>query len=474
MTPRLLVVLIASLILTGLAGCFSSKEATAKLPGDNAESISPGLSQENQTAEDLGNYLQNQPPRYGEDSATCVRNWNLYSEDYRHRNFQKAIEPWRWMFFNCPLATQNIYIHGVNLVEWMYANETDPLKREALLDTLMMVYDQRIQYFGREGFVLGRKVVKLAQHRPNQVQELFDISERSIELEGNATQGDVLLVNFHASARLADAGLLDPTFVVENYDRAIDIIEYSFINNPQDSAIFQTAKNNIEVLFEPYASCENLVRIFGPRFDASPEDPELLERITSMLNRAGCHDDELFYLATRNYHRLNPSAQSAFLMARMESNLKNYTKAVEYYQQAISLFENNDERFTPYLLMANIKYQHLRRLPEARVAALRAAEIRPNDGRPYLIIGEMYAGSARQCGDNELTQNVAYWAAVDKFNQARTVDQDPAVRERANQLINTFSQYFPNREIIFFHGLSEGDTYRVECWINETTRVRPR
>jgi tetratricopeptide (TPR) repeat protein len=465
--------LVATLLLTGFAGGFAMKEATASLKVSDAENIYYD-SMDAGAAEDMSSYLQNQPPRYGDDSATCVRNWSLYSEYYRQRNFKMAIDPWRWMFFNCPLATQNIYIHGANLVKFMYQNETDPVKREALVDTLMMVYDQRIEYFGREGFVLGRKSAELYQFRPNEVQEHYDISERSIELEGNATQGDVLLINFQSAIRLAEAGILDPTTIVENYDRAVDIIEYNLVNSPQDSTFYLTARNNIEVLFEPYASCENLVRIFTPRFQSSPEDPELLARITSMLNKSGCTDEELFYLATKNYHRLNPSAQSAFLMGRLETNQQNYTIAVEYFEQAISLYETEDEKFTTYLLIANIKHQHLRRLPQARAAALQAAEIRPNDGRPYILIGEMYAGSARQCGENELTQNVAYWAAVDKFIQARNVDSDPVVRERATQLINTFSQYFPNREIIFFHGLSEGDTYRVECWINETTRVRAR
>ncbi|MFW5687563.1 MAG: tetratricopeptide repeat protein, partial [Bacteroidota bacterium] len=111
---------------------------------------------------------------------------------------------------------------------------------------------------------------------------------------------------------------------------------------------------------------------------------------------------------------------------------------------------------------------------EARSYALQAAELDPENGRPYIIIGEMYAATASQCGDDDLTKNVAYWAAVDKFVQARSIDEDPVVQERANQLINTWSQYFPNNELIFFHGLSEGETYRVECWINETTRVRAR
>ncbi|MFO7998092.1 MAG: tetratricopeptide repeat protein [Bacteroidales bacterium] len=436
---------------------------------------SPGIEAARFEASDI-----NEQPRYGEDSVQCVRNWSLYAEYYRQRNFKMAVEPWRWMFHNCPLATQNIYIHGAVLVKHLYQAETDPIKRKALVDTLMMVYDQRIEHFGREGYVLGRKVADLYQYDQGNVQEQQEISERSIQLEGNDSQADVLLINFQSTVRLSEAGLVEPTEVVEKYDRAIDIIDYNLIHKPQDSVYYVPAKNNIEILFEPFASCENLVQIFKPRYEANPEDPELLARITDMLEKSGCTESPLFFNATKSLHRLHPTAQSAYLMGRLEGNQENHAEALSYYEEAIALYDADDsenyteEKFRTYLLMAEISFRNLRRFPQARNYALEASRMKSDDGRPYILIGELYAASANDCGDDAFTKKTAYWAAVDKFIQARNVDSDPQVVDRATQFINTYSQYFPNMEDIFFHGHDEGDPYRVECWINETTRIRPR
>jgi len=462
--------LTALLTMFCVTSCFAGKKTGA---ADNFGSFDDAIEME--IANDAAALYQNQP-RFGADSARCVKNWSLYAEYFRQRNFPMSIDPWRWMFFNCPLATENLYIHGATLVKFMYQNQTDPIKREALVDTLMMVYDQRIKYFGREGFVLGRKVAELYAFRPNAAQEHFEISERSIELEGNASQADVLLINFHGAVRLVEAGLLEAETIVENYDRAMEYIDFSLANNPADSVFFNPSKANIEALFEPYASCENLVKIYKPRFEATPEDPELLAKITFMLNRSGCTDDRLFFEATRNFHRLRPTAQSAFLMGRLESSNQNYNRALEYYEQAIALSENGNgpDRFTTYMLMADLAYRNLNRMPQARTYALKASDIRPDDGRPYLLIGEMYTASVRNCGTDEISTGAVYWAAVDKFLRARSVDDDPQVVSRANQLISTFSQYFPNNETLFFHGLDGGKTVRVECWINETTVARPR
>ena len=47
----------------------------------------------------------------------------------------------------------------------MINTEKDAEKRELLIDTLMMVYDWRIQNFGREGYVTGRKGIDFYKFR---------------------------------------------------------------------------------------------------------------------------------------------------------------------------------------------------------------------------------------------------------------------------------------------------------------------
>jgi tetratricopeptide (TPR) repeat protein len=429
-------------------------------------------------------FSNNQPPRgrYGdtpEDSIQCIRNLSLYQEYYNQRNFQLAFEPWREAFWGCPQSSQNLFIRGIILIKMKYNEETDPLRREAWVDTLMMVYDNRIKYWGhsptsREGLVLGRKAVDLFTLRPNDVLEVYEISKKSIEIEGNNSQADVILVNMQMLVRLVEAGLEPVENILEKYDMLMNIIEHNLEHNPSDERLFSQAKVQVDAMFEPYATCDNIITLFQPRFDKEPENIELLEKITTLLNNSGCTEEDLFLSTTRNLHRLQPNAQSAFLMGRLESNRQNYREAVGYFEEAVSLYETENEKFTALMLLADITYRNLRQFSQARNYALQASSIDPENGRPFILIGEIYAASASACGDNDLTKSVAYWAAVDKFIQARNVDNDPVVQERATQLINSYSQYFPNMEIIFFYGLSEGDTYRVECWINETTRVRPR
>jgi len=431
-------------------------------------------------AADLSAVFELQDDRYGEDSVACVRNWSLYAEYYRQRNYEMAYEPWKYMFESCPKATQNIYIHGANMIKHFYNIETDPDRREAWVDTLMMIYDQRIEMFGEEGRILGRKAADLYQLRPSAVQELYEMSERSIQLEGMGAGADVLLINFQSVIRLADAALLEPEAILEAYERATNIIEYNLEHNPDDARFYNPAKNNIRAMFEPYATCENLITVYGPRFEANPDDIELLERITEILDNARCTNEDLFYETTKKLHEIRPEGESAFLMGRLENNRENYREAIRYYQQAADLFveegeeRNRDRIFRAYWLMAEISFRQFNELPQARRYARQAHQVIPTDGRPLIMIGEMYAESADECGDDDVTKKAAFWTAVDKFTEAARVAEDEAVKSHAEQLANTFRQYFPNNEEIFFHGYSVGDTFRVECWINRDTRIRAR
>ena len=142
-------------------------------------------------------------------------------------------------------------------------------------------------------------------------------------------------------------------------------------------------------------------------------------------------------------------------------------------EATISLYDDTAKKANVYYLIGNINLAQ-KQYSSARANALNGLALTPNDGRFYIIIGNAYAQSAGSCGDNDLTSKVAYWAAVDKFNQAKQIDSNEDVIKDANSLINTYSKYFPDGNTVFFYKLKEGDSYLVECWINEETTIRVR
>ena len=95
-----------------------------------------------------------------------------------------------------------------------------------------------------------------------------------------------------------------------------------------------------------------------------------------------------------------------------------------------------------------------------------------NWGDPLILIGKLYASSGPLCGPGTgFKSQVVCWPAIDKWNEAKRVD--PNVAPEANTLIPRYAKYMPSKSDIFSRpDIKEGGTFKVKCWIQETTKIR--
>jgi tetratricopeptide (TPR) repeat protein len=417
--------------------------------------------------------------KYGKDSANCIMNLSLYREfykqwkasGYKSPSVNDAIGPWRWIFNNCPEASQNAYIDGSNMMEFFMKKASDPKVKAKYVDSMMMIYDQRIKYFGREGYVLGRKGSDLLKYMPEEYEKAYHIFKKSVSLRGNKSESFVLVYYFRTVIKMVEDGKLDKMALVETYDQLMGIIEHNIDENsgqPKNLSAWENVKGNIELSFEPYATCEDLIPIFTKKFEEAPDDIDLLNKITDMLDKKDCTDSDLFFQTSVKLNELQPSPHSSLMIAKMLMKKDQFSEALPFLEGSLEI-DDEDAKADVFILLATV-YRQQNNFIKARSYALNAIDIRPEQGHAYLIIGDMYAASASDCGDNDLTRKVAYWAAVDKYKKAKSVD--PGVADIANKRIDIYSKQFPGSETIFFYDLTEGESYKVECWINETTTIR--
>jgi len=110
--------------------------------------------------------------------------------------------------------------------------------------------------------------------------------------------------------------------------------------------------------------------------------------------------------------------------------------------------------------------------PKVRNYALQAISLNPAWGKPWLLIGIIYAESAKSIGKSDLQQRIVYCLAVDQFIRAKTVD--PEVTAEANKEIATYSRDFPGEREAALENINAGSSFKVGGWINESTIVRFR
>ena len=407
------------------------------------------------------------------DSLMCKQQLSLYREYHKIKQYALAFPHWRWMFYNCPKATQNIYIDGIKILDDQINKTQDAALRDKLVDTLLMVYDQRIVYYNREGYVLGRKAIDAIEYKPALAEQAFPWFKKSIELQGNQSEGAVLVYYLTTAVKLANEGKIDKSEIFTVYDIVITITDFNVSKAAGDEKSlgnWMKVKMNIESIIEPLASCTELVKIYEKKFKENPADIQMLKSMTAMLDKRNCTtESDLFFRATEKLHSLEPSAQSAYLMGRLCIQNNQLSKAADYMSQAADLYETNDDKIKALYALAGV-HTGLKNYSQARATAYKILQLNPNEGKAYIIIGDLYAMSAGMCDADDLGGKTVFWVAVDKYLKAKSVDN--SVETQANEKISQYSRYYPATTDLFFRSMDEGSSYTVGCWINETTTIR--
>lgn len=408
---------------------------------------------------------------------------SIFEQFYKQDDYKSALKPWTIEYTKYPKSSENIYIQGIKMYEDMISKASEG-EKEALLNKILEIYDKRIQYFGSEGYNLGRKATIYLKHKLSQADQMTDEQkkevyktgyqwlESSVDKQGNEAEAAVLLLLNRATALLFKTGEFKAEKVMAVYDKTSIIVDANLAKTPEDDN-YEKAKAGINRAFveSGAVTCEVLVTLYQTEFAKNSNDLPILKKINYMLNREDCSNSKLYADVAEKLYKLEPTSQSAFSMARLFLKRNNTAKAIKYYEEAINTEKDKYEKANYCYELALVIYGQ-KDYPRVRNYALQAISLNQEWGKPYILIGKIYAASAKSIGESDLQQRMVYCLAVDQFIKAKAVD--PEIAAEANKEITQYSQYFPGKEDAFFESIKAGSTFKVGGWINESTIVRLR
>lgn len=454
--------------------------------------------------------------KYGADSANCVTKLSVYREYYKQWEAAKfapesvngeMITAWREVFLTCPRASQYTYTNGEKILDYLIRQ--NPKDKDAYIDTLCMLMDSRAQYFSIDpktgasqvANIKGRKGMLIYTYNKNRYEEAYNVLKEAVALDPSQLQGAYVDAYFKATIDMVNNGKEEKMTIINVYQELSEVLDDNIKvlaeneaqlveartnaeetgdndavagfdkqieKNEKSININKGVKNNIDNLFQPYASCDDLIKVFTAKMAETPDDIVLLKRITTILDKKDCTDSKLFLDASKKLYDLEPSPEAAYnIGVKLFKDGKN-GEAAKYFEQATSA-SNNDRVYRAYRNLAYC-FLNMGSNGKCRDAARRAAAVDPTAGEPYILIGMAYAASAKSFSDSPFKGKEVYWVAVDKFNRAASIDA--SVASRANGLSASYRQHFPSAEDIFFNDYAEGQSYTVGGWIGETTTIR--
>jgi tetratricopeptide (TPR) repeat protein len=408
--------------------------------------------------------------KFGSDSVQCVTNISLYREYVKQKNYDDALTPWRKAYALCPQATKNTYIDGAKLYKYLISKNKGAVELQiAYLDSLETLYDNRIANFGNENYVLGLKGSDMMKYSFSDLERAFTYLKQSVEGQQTKSKATALFSYFKSATEKYKAKSFDKAQVLEVYAVVADYLDVNIVKDSKSKKFYVKAAENVEKLFVPFATCDDLITLFDSKYQETPDDINLLKRIVKVLDKKACTDAEVYFSAAKQLHELEPSALSAYNMGNLSIKKNKSSDAVAFFKQALDLTNANEDKANCFYGLSAAYFKSGNN-STAKNYAFKALEISPKWGKSVLLIGDIYAASANECGSNSFESAMLYSAAIDKFIAAKNMDS--SVANLANKKIATYSKYLPTNEDAFFNGYKEGDIYKVDCWINESTKVR--
>ncbi len=424
-----------------------------------------------------GNAQDDNQSKYGETEEQikkCKECLSLYRE-YRDQKLDKdAIGFWRCAFRTCPESAKTLYTDGAkfygDILDGIFEDSTKLTQRNAYLDTLMMIYDKRIEYFGEEGKVLTYKANDLFKYDESKSVEANKMLKRSMDLDGMNSDAIAASKYYQTLYEMYKIDKATKSDLLVEYMPVLEILDYNIarLEDEGSKERYEKAKTNLDAFFVKIAECDDIYRILGERLAETPNDIDLNKKALAVMNKRDCTDSELFLQVAERVYKDKPTAPAAYSIGIQKLKAKDYNTALKYFDEAIQLCGDCIELNQYYLRagqVASIQGQGMK----AKSYATKMIGTDPNNGDAYILIGDAIASSASSCTEGKLGAAGAYLLATDYYAKARSVDA--SVANKANEKIASYKKYFPTSKSLFERSMNNGESYRVECF-GESTTVR--
>ncbi|MEL6974564.1 MAG: hypothetical protein AAGL29_04120 [Bacteroidota bacterium] len=426
----------------------------------------------------------------------CMTNLSIYAEHAKVKNYDAAYEPWKMVYESCPDINKANFSYGEKILKHKIKNSSGADK-DGFIQDLMELYDNSSKYFAAKypkGVVNTKKSLLMFDNKMASDDELYKMLGEAFEEDRkNFKNPKALYLYFSTLVDMHNAGKKDLQEVFDVYDDVTEKVDEEnkkltgLITKllPKDSIGSITKKEkrqlkaattnsqsygkigtSIDAKLGALADCGNLVPLYEKNLDAKKGDVEWVKRAVGRMFSKECTDEPLFAQMVEIQAGLDPSADVYVYLGTLKSKNGDQKGAIADFNKAVELESDTYRKSNILYKIATIVRRSSK--SQARNYAQKAINANPSNGKAYLLIANLYAGSANACGTTPFEKRAIYWKAADMARKAGRVD--PSLSGRANKSAASYAAKAPTKEMIFSSGMA-GKTVSFSCWVGGSVKV---
>ncbi|MAU26545.1 MAG: hypothetical protein CMH48_07400 [Muricauda sp.] len=426
----------------------------------------------------------------------CMTNLSIYAEHAKVKNYDSAYEPWKMVYENCPAINKANFTYGERILKHKIENSSGADK-DGYIQELLTLYDNSRKYFPAKYTTAEVQIDKALLMYDNKMasdEELYNMLDKAFkEDKANFKNPKALYLYFSTLVDLHNAGKKDLQEVFDVYDDVTEKIEEEnqkltdTINRllPKEDAGTLTSKekkqlkaantnsesygkiaSSIDSKLGALADCDNLIPLYQKSFEDKKGDINWVKRAVGRMFSKECTDDPLFKKLFEAQLALEPSASAYLYGGTLKQKAGDSKGAIADFNKAVDLETNNRKKSDILYKIATTVRRSSK--SQARNYAMKAIDANPANGKAYLLIANLYASSANDCGSTPFEKRAIYWKAEDMARKAARVD--PSLSSRASQAAASYAAKAPTKEMIFNSGMA-GKTVSFNCWVGGSVKV---
>ena len=438
-----------------------------------------------------------------QDNQQCLQNLSIFAENAKVKNYAAAYEPWTLVRNECPKLNVAIYSYGERILKDRLKNAT-PAEKVAAEQALLGLYDDWIINFpvkkgvNKVGDILSSKAQSMIDFKIGTTKDAYTIFDRAFTEDAKSFTNPKRLYNYFKT--LYDTykngdNSITTEMLFNKYEEVTEKFEIEatslakrldVILKKEESGAALTTKDlkrkriygvnsnaigvflrNLDAIIAKESSCENLIPLYQRNFEENKTNSVWLKRAASRMDSKECSDDPLFVTLVEALHGLDPSADSAYYLGLLNDKQGKSNDALKYYEESIAL-ESDPYKKAKILYKIALKFKDRGRKSSARSYARKALGYQPSLGKAYLLIANLYASSANDCGDSQFDKRAVYWLAANTARKAASVDA--SIKKAALKTAKSYEGRAPSKTDIFTDG-REGTSVTFSCWIGTSVKV---
>ena len=427
----------------------------------------------------------------------CMTNLSIFAEHAKVKNYDAAYEPWKKTYEACPDINRAVYSYGERILKFKIKNSSGADK-DGFSQDLLALYDDSNKYFPAKYSkidVLEDKVIFKSDNDMASDQQFYDMIKPDFDANLKSLKNPkVLYIYFSSLVNLHNAGSKDLQEVFDVYDKVVgqnQVINKGYTDKinkylkkeeagtpltakekrnsgiyTRNSELLGKVAGSIDAKLGILADCENLIPLYEKSFDAKKNDVKWVKSAVGRMFAKDCTDDPLFSKMVEVQADLDPSADVYVYLGTLKSKSGDKSGAIADFNKAVELETDSYRKSNILYKIATIVRRSSK--SQARNYAQKAINANASNGKAYLLIAGLYAGSANDCGSNAFEKRAIYWKAASTADKAARVD--PSISGRARQAAASYRAKAPDKTMIFSKGMA-GKTVTFSCWVGGSVKV---